>query len=237
VIIRILLAVFISVTSGAGYLAGFVRLISGLLVGFGALVSMFFAILFIVEPHQRELWFPVYGQGSAWPFFGLGCVLLAMTGLFFTGKREYVHAEQISSTHLLFWLGGFFATLASVFIPAFFLFPSDHLRETLGPDKLYVYTLAGTMLYLLGTTVSLYLFYRASKGTAPKYPDLMRRFVLALFSIVHFDKIPVFITFLLIYSPDSRIIYPSLAAMSLSAYIPIAWFLLKLSWQSERSHE
>ena len=46
-IVRILLVVFISVTSGAGYLAGFVRLISGLLVGFGALVSMFFAILFI----------------------------------------------------------------------------------------------------------------------------------------------------------------------------------------------
>ena len=82
--------------------------------------------------------------------------------------------------------------------------------------------------------ISLYLFYKASKGSADKYPDLMRRVVLALFGIFQFDKMPAFVAFLMIYSPESKIIYPSIAALALSAYIPVSYFLLKLSWQSEK---
>lgn len=67
-IVRLLFVLFISGASGIAYLAGYSRLMTGLLVGFGGIVS-FFGLLFVVEPSHRELWFPVYGVGSPWPFF------------------------------------------------------------------------------------------------------------------------------------------------------------------------
>ncbi len=150
-------------------------------------------------------------------------------------KEEHSASEKVSSDHFQFFAGGFFAYLLSIFLPALLWFPSDEKRLNLDAETLGMNVFLGTCFYLLGIVVALYLFYRASKGAAENYPDLMRKIVLAVFSVVHFDKIPALIAFLLIYSPETRIIYPSIAALALSAYIPIGFFLLKLSWQSERT--
>lgn len=234
-IIRILLVVFISAASAICYLAGYARLMSGLLIGFGSLISLFFGILFVIPEESRELWFPIYGEGAGWPFFLLALLLAGIAGLLFSKKEERPPQESFSGLHVQYFFGGFFTQLLSVFLPALLWFPSDDKRLSLDAATLGMHVFAGTCLYLLGTVAALYLFYKASKGVAPSYPDLMRRIVLALFSVVHFDKMPAFVAFLLIYSPETRIIYPLIAALAMSAYIPVGFFLLKLSWQSEKA--
>ncbi len=233
-IIRIILVLFVSGASAISYMAGYARVMSGLLIGFGALASVFFGILFVVPQQNRQLWFPIYGEGAAWPFFLLALILAGITALLFSGRKESVEEETVSSHHFQYFIGGFFAYILSVFLPALLWFPSDEKRLSMDSGTLGMYVFAGTCLYLIGTMAALFLFYKASKGVAPDYPDLMRKIILALFSMLHFDKIPAFVAFLLIYSPETRIIYPSIAALALSAYIPVSFFLLKLSWQSER---
>ena len=86
-ILRIIFVVFVSGASGICYIAGFTRIMSSLLIGFGALAATFFGIMFVVPESSSELWFPVYGDGSAWPFFILAIVLAVMTGLVFSKKK------------------------------------------------------------------------------------------------------------------------------------------------------
>lgn len=234
-ILRIIMIVLVSGASGVCYLAGFARLTSALLIGFGALAAVFFGIIFVVPEKTRDLWFPVYGDGAAWPFFVLAVVLLSIAFLVLSRRSEQGPREKVSSMHLQYIIGGFFAYLFSIFLPTFFWFPSDEKRMALDSSALGMQVFYGTCLYLIGTVVALYLFYQASKGVMDNYPDLMRRVVLTVFALLQFDKVPAFIAFLMIYSPETQIIYPSLAALSLSAYIPVSLFLLKLSWQSERS--
>jgi hypothetical protein len=232
-ILRILLVLFVSGASGICYMAGFARLMSALLIGFGALASIFFGIIFVVPEENRELWFPVYGDGASWPFFLLAIVLLGIVFLVLGKRKEQAVEETVSFLHLQYIIGGFFAYLFSVFLPALLWFPSDEKRLSLDSSALGMQVFYGTCLYLVGTVAALYLFYKASKGVINNYPDLMRRVVLALFAVLQFDKMPAFIAFLLIYSPETQIIYPSIAAFALAAYIPVSLFLLKLSWQSE----
>ncbi len=234
-IVRIVLVLFVSGASVICYLAGFTRLMSALLMGFGALVSLFFGILFQVSAEQRQVWVPVNGQGASWPFFLLAAVMVVMVILFFVKKSEPPKRESVSPAHIRYFIFAFFGYLASIFLPALLWFPSDEKQSTLDSSTLGVHMFSGTCLYLLGIVLSLYFFYRSSQGMVSQYPDLMRRIVLALFSMVHFDKAPAFVAFLLIYSPDTQLIYPTVAAMSLAAYIPIGIFLLKLSWQSEET--
>lgn len=227
------MVLFVSGASAVCYLAGYIRLMSALLIGFGSLASAFFGIIFVVPEQNRQLWFPVYGEGAAWPFFLLALILAGFAGLLFTGRKERIEEETVSSLHFQFFVGGFLAYILSVFLPALLWFPSDEKRLSTDPGTLGIYVFSGTCLYLIGTVAALFLFYKASKGVAPDYPDLMRKIVLALFSMLHLDKIPAFVAFLLIYSPETRIIYPSIAALALSAYIPVSIFLLKVSRQSE----
>lgn len=234
-VIRLILAIFVSGASGVCYLAGLVRLMSALLVAFGSLSAVFFGILFVVPESSRELWFPVYGGGHAWPFFSLALVLAAISALIVTSRREEVAAERVSSLHFQFLIGGFLAYLLNVFIASYFWFPSDVRRLEVDESTLGLYVFGGTCLYLGGTIISLYLFYKASKGGTGAHPDLMRRLVLTVFSVVHFDKFPALMAFLLIYSPETKVIYPAPAALALACYIPVALFLLKLSWQSEKA--
>lgn len=233
-IIRIFLVLFISAASAICYLAGYTRLMSGLLIGFGAFLSLFFGLLFVVPEESRELWFPIYGEGAGWPFFLLALILAGIAALLFAKKKEEAPPEVFSSHHIQYAIGGFFAQLLSLFLPALLWFPSDEKRLNLDAATLGMHAFVGTCLYLLGTLAALFLFYKASKGVAEHYPDMMRRIILALFSVVHFDKMPAFVAFLLIYSPETRIIYPSIAALAMSAYIPVGFFLLKLSWQSKQ---
>jgi hypothetical protein len=232
-ILRIIFVVFVSGASGICYLAGFSRLMSALLIGFGALASIFFGIIFIVPEENRELWFPVYGDGAAWPFFLLALVLIGIVFLVLGKRREYAVEETVSSLHFQYIIGGVFAYLFSIFLPALLWFPSDEKRMAVDSSALGMQVFYGTCLYIVGTIAALYLFYKASKGVIENYPDMMRRVVLALFAVLQFDKMPAFIAFLLIYSPETQIIYPAIAAFALAAYIPVSLFLLKLSWQSE----
>jgi hypothetical protein len=209
-------------------------MMSALLIGFGSLTSVFFGILFVIPEENRELWFPVYGEGEAWPFFLLALILAGIAALLFSRRKENVAEEMVSSLHFQYCIGGFFAYILSIFLPALLWFPSDEKRLTLDPSTLGMYVFAGTCLYLIGTMAALFLFYKGSKGTASNYPDLMRRIILAGFSMLHFDKMPAFVAFLLIYSPETQIIYPSIAALALSAYIPVSFFLMKISRESER---
>lgn len=232
-ILRIIFVVFVSGASGICYLAGFARLMSALLIGFGALASIFFGIIFVVPEENLELWFPVYGDGAAWPFFLLALVLICIVFLVLIKKREHAVEETVSTLHLQYIIGGFFAYLFSVFLSALLWFPSDERRLSLDSSALGMQVFYGTCLYIVGTIAALYLFYKASKGVIDNYPDMMRRVVLAVFAVLQFDKMPAFIAFLLIYSPETQMIYPSIAALALAAYIPVSLFLLKLSWQSE----
>ncbi len=232
-VVRIILVVFVSGASGICYLAGLTRLMSALLVGFGSVMSLFFGVLFSVSAEQRQLWLPVYGQGAPWPFFLLSAVLAGIVVLFFMKKAEPVKKETVSPTHFKYLLSAFFGCVLSIFLPSLLWFPSDAKRASMDALTLEVHMFIGTCIYLLILVVSLYFFYRASRGMTVKHPDLMRRLVLAIFAIVHFDKIPVFIAFLLVYSSETGVIYPSVAALALAAYVPISLFLLKLSWQSE----
>jgi len=231
-IIRVLLVLFISGGSGICYLAGFARLMSALLIGFGALASIFFGIIFVVPEENRKLWFPVYGDGAAWPFFLLALILAGIVALALSKRRENVPPETVSAMHLQYAIGGFFAYLFSLFLPTLLWFPSDERRLSLDSATLGLHVFYGTCLYIVGTVAALYLFYKASKGVISNYPDFMRRVILAGFAILQFDKMPAFIAFLLIYSPETQIIYPSIAVFALSAYIPVSLFLVKLSWQS-----
>ena len=182
---------------------------------------------------NRELWFPVYGDGAAWPFFLLALILFGLVFLVLGRRREHADEEPVRGLHLQYVIGGFFAYLFSVFLPALLWFPSDEKRLSLDSSAMGLQVFYGTCLYLVGTVAALYLFYKASKGVINNYPDMMRRVVLALFAVLQLDKMPAFIAFLLIYSPETQIIYPSIAAFALAAYIPVSIFLLKLSWQSE----
>ncbi|MEE4243358.1 MAG: hypothetical protein V2I36_17985 [Desulfopila sp.] len=233
-IVRIFLILFISGASAVCYLAGYVRLMSGLLLGFASLVSVFFGALFVVPEENRELWFPVYGDGAAWPFFLLALLLVAIAALLFNKRQVNAPAEILSSVHYKYGIGAFVTSLLSVFLPVVFWFPSDDKRLSIDSSALGEGVLLGTCIYLIGTILSLFLFYRASKGGKPNNPDFMRRVVLALFSMLHFDKLPAFVAFLLIYSPETQIIYPSIAALALAAYIPVGLFLLKISSQCQR---
>ena len=56
----------------------------------------------------------------------------------------------------------------------------------------------------------------------------MRKFVLALFSVLHLDKMPALVSYLLIYSPETHVVFPGLAALALAGYIPLGFFFVKV---------
>ena len=62
----------------------------------------------------------------------------------------------------------------------------------------------------------------------------MRRFVLGLFTFFQFDKLPVLVAYLLIYSPETEVIFPNIAALALASYIPVGIFLLKTTWDTTK---
>lgn len=76
------------------------------------------------------------------------------------------------------------------------------------------------------------MLYLASKGMTENRPDMMRRFVPALFAFCHLDKMPALVAYLLIYSPETHVVFPKIAALALAGYIPIAIFLAKICFES-----
>jgi len=231
-VVRILIAGFASVVGGLSYLTGLTRLMTGLLLGFGAFCSLFLGVLFILPVDSDRLVFPIYDKVPAWPYFLLGGVLLVMTGMLFLVRAAQASSEPVSSKHFKYMVGGIGGYLTSLFSSSFYWFPSDARRMAAENSSLNIEVLMGTGLFLLGVSVSCYFLYLASRGNSDSNPDLMRRFVLAFFAIFQFDKMPLLVAYLLIYSPDTRVIFPNIAALALSSYIPVGLFLLKTTWDS-----
>jgi hypothetical protein len=232
-IIRVLIAGFASTVAGVSYLTGMTRIMTALLLGFGALVSFVFGLLFLFPVDGGRLWFPVSGEAPSYPFFLIGTLLAAMIGALYLVKPKFEIVEEVSKIHFkyLIWGGGGY--LSTLFISSFFWFPSDSRKLAIDASGLAVEALAGTCFFILGLSGSLYLLYRASRGSSTERPDMMRRFVLALFTFFQLDKMPALAAYLLIYSPDVQLVFPNLAALALSAYIPVGIFLLKTTWDTK----
>ena len=230
-IIRIFLAGFTSFVGGICFLSGLMRLMSGLLIGFGIFSSLFFGIVFLMPSNEDKLWFPVH-DASAWPFFLLAVILGLMTVWLFLKRKETAPVEPLNSVHFKSLAGGLFLYLCSLFIPAFFWFPSEEKRLAADVSKLGLEVFSGVCVYLVASSIALWLLYRASKGVTEDHPDLMRRFVPALFAFCQLDKMPALIAYLLIYSPETQVVFSKLAALALAGYIPIAIFLAVICAQT-----
>ena len=234
-VVRILIAGFSSFVSGLSYLSGLARLMTALLVGFGALSSLLLGGLFLLPVDQERLVFPIYEKVPAWPYFVLGIVLFAMVVALFLVKTKPAASEEASTVHFKYLLGGIGGYLTSLFFSSIYWFPSEERRLAADASALSTEVLIGTIIFLLGICGSCYLFYKATRGNSEKNPDLMRRFVLAFFTFIQLDKVPLLVAYLLIYEPDTGIIFPNIAALALSAYIPVAAFLIKTTWDSHNN--
>ena len=231
-IVRILIAGFASLVSGLSYLTGLGRLMTALLVGFGAFSSLFLGGLFLLPVDRERLVFPIYEKVPAYPYFILGFVLLGMVAVLFFAKLKQAQSEDASSVHFKYLLGGIGGYLTSLFLSSIYWFPSDERRLAADASALSTEVLIGTLIFLLGISGSCFLFYKASRGNSDENPDLMRRFVLAFFTVFQFDKVPLLVAYLLIYAPETGVIFPNIAALALSAYIPVSAFLIKATLDS-----
>ncbi len=234
-IVRILIAGFASFVAGLSYLTGLAQMMTGLLLGFGALCSFFFGILFSLPINADRVFFPVYEKVPAWPYFLIGLVLIGMVVALFLIKMKPAKEEQVSAVHFKYLLGGIGGYLASLFLSSAYWFPSDAEKLSASQASLTMDVLIGTGLFLLGVSISCYLLYRASKGSSDRHPDLMRRFVLGLFTFFQLDKMPLLVAYLLIYSPDTQVSFQNIAALALVSYIPVGFFLLKTTWDTTES--
>ena len=226
-IVRILIAGFASFVAGLSYLTGLARIMTGFLLGFGALCSVVAGIFFLLPVDANRLVLPVYEKVPAWPYFLIAAILLGMLAVLFLAKGKPAEEEPVSANHFKFLLGGIIGYLASMFVSSVYWFPSDVVRRAADPSSLSSEVLFGTCLFLAGITVSCALLYRASKGSSERHPDLMRRFVLGLFTFLQLDKMPLLVAYLLIYSPETKVVFPYLAALALTSYIPVGIFLVQ----------
>ena len=226
-IVRIVVAVFASFVAGLSYLTGLARLMTGFLLGFGALCSLLAGVIFLLPVDEDRLLLPVYEEVPAWPFFLIAAILAAMVAFLFLAKRTPADEEEISSGHFKYLAGGILGYLVSMFISSIYWFPSDAVRQSADPATLTGEVLFGTCLFLAGVIVSCAMLYRASKGGSERHPDLMRRFVLGLFTVLHLDKMPLLVAYLLIYSPETKVVFPYIAALALTSYIPVGIFLVQ----------
>lgn len=234
-IVRILIAGFASFVSGLSYITGLTRLMTALLVGFGAFSSLFFGVLFLLPIDKERLIFPVYESVPSWPYFIIALALIGMVAALFLVKITPAEDETVTSTHFKYLVGGIGGYLTSLFFSSLYWFPSDEKRLEATAEALSTEVLVGTIVFLAGVCGSCYLFYRASRGNTPENPDLMRRFVLAFFTFFQFDKMPLLVAYLLLYEPDTGVIFPSIAALALCAYFPVSAFLIKATWDSNSS--
>ncbi len=235
-IVRIVIALFISLVSGFCYLAGLTRLMSALLIFFGVVSALFFGIIFLLPPGSQKLSFEVTAPGASWPFFLLALVLILLIGYLFLKKDQGVDSddfEQLGASHLRLLGGGILLYVFSLFLPVLLWFPSDRAVSASDQSSLEILVLVGVLVFFCGVSAALYLIYRSTRGGTSDNPDLMKRFVPALFSVFHFDKVPALAAYLLIYSSQPQLVFPKIAALALAAYIPVAIFLIKISFSSE----
>lgn len=226
-IVRLLVAGFASFVAGFSYLTGLARLMTGFLLGFGALCSTVAGVLFLLPVDEKRLVLPVYEKVPAWPYFLIAALLVAMLVVLFLTKGKPAGEEPVSASHFKYLAGGIIGYLVSMFWSSVYWFPSDAVRRAADPATLTAEVLFGTCLFLAGITVSCAMLYRASKGSSERHPDLMRRFVLGLFTFLQLDKMPLLVAYLLIYSPETKVVFPYIAALALTSYLPVGLFLLQ----------
>jgi hypothetical protein len=224
-VIRLIMASFVSLVSGVCYLAGLMRLMSALLICFGIVSAIFFGVLFSLPAGSERISFSVSATGAAWPFFLLALILAGLIAFLFLYKTEPAEHEQMGSVHLKMLIGGLLLYLFSLFFPVLLWFPSDEVIRGAEPASTEMMVGIGVAIYLVGSAAALYLLYRASRGATGDNPDLMRRFVTALFGFFHLDKLPALVAYLLIYSSEPQFVYPEMAALALAGYIPVSLFL------------
>ncbi len=231
-IVRIFIAVFTSLVGGLSYLTGLARLMTAFLLGFAAVCSFLLGVLFVLPVNSDRLFLPVYEKVPAWPYFLIGLVVALMIPPLFLWKGKEAEAEEVSAVHFKYLFAAILSYLVSLFASSVYWFPAEAVRRSADTSTLASEVLFGTCLFLVGVTISCALFYRASKGASERHPDLMRRFVLGLFAFFQLDKMPLLVAFLLIYSPETGVIFPHLAALALSSYIPVGIFLLQTTRES-----
>ncbi len=232
-IVRICVAIFTSLAGGLCYLTGLTRLMTAFLLGFGAVCSFLLGVLFVLPVNANRLFFPIYEKVPAWPYFLVGAALAGMIPALFLLKPKPAIVEEVAAVHFKYLFGAVGGYLVSLFASSVYWFPSDVVRRSADTQALASEVLFGTCLFLVGVTISCGLFYRASKGCSERHPDLMRRFVLGLFAVFQLDKMPLLVAYLLIYSPETGVIFPNLAALALSSYIPVGLFLLLTTRDSQ----
>lgn len=218
-VVRILIGLFTSFIGGYCCLAGLQRLMAALLLAFGSLGSLLFAILFSVPSGSAILGYPVYGKGAPIPFYVLSFLLMAGALFLAKGRVARVSTEPLSKRHWLFLGWGLVAAVNSVFIPAFLWFPSKNKLLADDANVLAVEVSVGVFVFCCLYVISLYCFYRAVKGVGMMQGDFMRRLVLAVFTVFQLDKIPMLIGYLLIYSPETQIVFAHQAAVALLSYL------------------
>ncbi|SDO73207.1 hypothetical protein [Desulforhopalus singaporensis] len=233
-IIRIFIGGFASLVAGMSYLTGLASLMTGLLIGFGAFSSFFLGLLFALPVESDRRIFPVYERVEAWPYFTVAAILLAMVVILFFYKGRKPDRQAVSACHFKYFLWGIGCYLATLFLSSVYWFPSDEKRIEMAASALTAEVLGGTCFYLAGVTASCVLFYLASRGGTEDKPDLMRRFVLAFFTFFQFDKLPLLVAYLLIYSPETEVIFPNIAGLALASYIPVGCFLLKTTLDAKQ---
>ena len=236
-IVRIVIALFISLVSGVCFLAGLTRLMSALLIGFGVICGLFFGLVFLLPPGSDRVTFAVTAQGESWPFFLVALILILLIGYLYLykPKESSVPAfEELGSPHLIKLGLGLLLYLASLFLPVLFWFPSENTVAGGDPSKLATMALVGVLIFLTGISVALYLIYGSTRGGTEANPALMLRFIPALLSVFHLDKLPALVAYLLVYSPEAQLVFPKIAALALAGYIPVAVFLIKLSFSADQ---
>ena len=235
-VVRIIIALFISVVSGACYLSGLTRLISSLLITFGVICGLFFGLVFLLPPGSERITFAVSTEGESWPFFLVSLILIGMIAYLYLHKPKgstTASNEELGSLHLRRLGFGVLLYVVSLFLPVLLWFPSDSTMATGNKSQLEIMLLVGVLIFIVGISAALYLIYGATKGGTQDNPTLMSRFVPALFSVFHLDKVPALAAYLLVYSSPPELVFPKIAALALAAYIPVAVFLIKLTFSVE----
>ena len=99
-VVRIVIALFISLVSGACYLSGLTRLISALLITFGVICGLFFGLVFLLPPGSERITFAVNAEGESWPFFLVSLILIGMIAYLYLYKPSFRRCVAPSSSWL-----------------------------------------------------------------------------------------------------------------------------------------
>ena len=166
-IVRIVIALFISLVSGVCYLAGLTRLISALLISFGVLSALFFGIVFLLPPGSDRFTFAVSAQGVSWPFFLLALILVLMIVYLYLYKPKSADTpefEELGPSHLRRLGGGVLVYLVSLFLPVLLWFPSESTVAGGDQSQLETMVLVGVLIFITGLSTALYLIYQSTRG-------------------------------------------------------------------------